>query len=78
MTSKLESDLQDTGDWGKKLLVDFNTGKIQLISFNWSNKNVAIDVKMDEFILEKESYFKMWGLSFYFKLAWGSYTFYIC
>ena len=68
MASKLESDLQDTGDWGKKLLVDFNTGKTQLISFNWPNKNVAIDVKMDESILEKESYFKMWGLSLYFKL----------
>ena len=78
MASKLESDLQDTGDWGKKLLVDFNTGKTQLISFNWPNKNVAIDVKMDESILEKESYFKMWGLSLYFKLDWSSYTICIC
>ena len=27
LASKLESDLRDTVNWGKKLLVDFNAGK---------------------------------------------------
>ena len=33
-------------DWGKKWLVDFNAGKTQLVSFDWSNNNGSIDVKM--------------------------------
>ena len=33
--------------WGRKWLVDFNAGKTQLVSFNWSNNTGAIDVKMD-------------------------------
>ena len=36
LASELESDLQDTVDWGKKWLVDFNTGKTQLVSFDQS------------------------------------------
>ena len=47
LASELESDLQDTVDWGRKWLVDFNAGKIQLVSFDWSNNTGAIDVKMD-------------------------------
>ena len=31
---ELESDLQDTVDWGKKWLVDFIAGKTQLVSFD--------------------------------------------
>ena len=34
LASELESDLQDTVDWGKKWLVDFNAGKTQLVSFD--------------------------------------------
>ena len=30
LASELESDLQDTADWGWKWLVDFSTGKTQL------------------------------------------------
>ena len=37
LASELESDLQDTVDWGKKWLVDLNAGKTQLVSFVWSN-----------------------------------------
>ena len=37
LASELESDLRDTVDWGKKWLVDFNAGKTQLVSFDWSN-----------------------------------------
>ena len=34
LASELESHLPDTVDWGKKWLVDFNTGKTQLFSFD--------------------------------------------
>ena len=71
--SELESDLRDTVDWGKKWLVDFNAGKTQLVSFDWSNNNGYIDVKMDGSVLEKKSSFKMLGSTFSCKLDWGSY-----
>ena len=47
LASALESDLQDTVNWDRKWLIDFNTGKTQLVSFDWSNNTSAIDVKMD-------------------------------
>ena len=68
LASELESDLQDTVDWGKKWLVDFNAGKTQLVSFDWSNNNGSIDVKMDGSFLEEKSSFKMLELTFSFKL----------
>ena len=73
LASELESDLRDTVDWGKKWLVDFNTGKTQLVSFDRSNNNGSIDVKMDGSVLEEKSSFKMLGLTFSSKLDWGSY-----
>ena len=60
-------------DWGKKWLVDFNARKTQLVSFDWSNNNGSIDVKMDGSVLEEKSSFKMLGLTFSPKLDWGSY-----
>ena len=60
-------------DWGKKWLVDFNAGKTQLVSFDWSNNTGAIDVKMDGSALEEKAFFKMLGLTFSSKLDWGSY-----
>ena len=39
---------------GKKTLVNFNAGKTQLVSFDWSNNNGSIDVKMDESVLEEK------------------------
>ena len=54
LASELESDLQDTVDWGRKKLVDFNAGKTQLVFFDWSNSTSAIDVKMDGSILEEK------------------------
>ena len=57
LASELESDLQDTVDWGRKWLVDFNAGKTQLVSFDWSNKTGAIDVKMDGSLLEEKLFF---------------------
>ena len=73
MASELESDLQDTVDWGKKWLVDFNAGKTQLVLFDQSNNNGSIDVKMGGSVLEEKSSFKMLGLTFSSKLDWGSY-----
>ena len=55
LASELESDLHDTVDWGRKWLVDFNAGKIQLISFDWSKNTGAIDVKMDGPVLEEKT-----------------------
>ena len=46
LASELESDLQGTVDWGRKWLVDFNAGKSQLVSFNWSKNTGITDVKM--------------------------------
>ena len=66
--SELESDLQDTVDWGKKWLVDFNAGKTQLVSFDWSNNNDSIDVKMDWSVLQEKSSFKMLRWTFFSKL----------
>ena len=47
LASELESDLRDTVDWDRKWLVDFNAGKMQLVSFDRSNNTSAIDVKWD-------------------------------
>ena len=58
---------------GRKWHVDFNVGKTQLVSFNWSNNAGAIDVKMAVSVLEENSSFKMLGLTFSSKLDWGSY-----
>ena len=54
-------------------LVNFNTGKTQLVSFDWSNNTSAIDVKMDGSVIEEKSSFKMLGLTFSSKLDWGPY-----
>ena len=50
--SELESDLQDTVDWGRKWLVDSNAEKIQLDLSDQSNKTGAIDLKMNGYVLE--------------------------
>ena len=73
MASELESDLRDTVDWGRKLLVDFNAGKTQLVSFDRSKNTGAIDVKMGGSVLKEKTSFKMLGLTFSSKLDWGSY-----
>ena len=56
LTSELESDLQDSQNWGKKWLLDFIAGKIQLVSFDQSIDYGSIDVKMYGSVLE-ENYF---------------------
>ena len=54
LASELESDPQDTVDWGKKWLVGFNAEKTQLVLFGWSNNTGSIDVKMDRSFLEEK------------------------
>ena len=73
LASENESDLQDTVDWYRKWLVDFNGGKTQLVLFDQSNNTGAIDVKIDWSFLKEKSSFKMLGLTFTSKLHWGSY-----
>ena len=73
LASELASDLRDTLDWGKKWLVDFNAGKTQLVSFDRSNNNGSIDVKLDGSVLEEKSSFKMLRLTFFSKLDRGFY-----
>ena len=51
-------------DWSKKWLVDLIAGKTQLVLFDRSSNNGSINVKMDEFVLEEKSSFKMLGLTF--------------
>ena len=73
MASELKSDLRETVEWAKKWLIDFNAGKTQLVSTDWSNNNGSIDVKMDGSVLEEKSSFKSLELTFFSKLNWGSY-----
>ena len=54
--------------WGSKWLLVFNAGKTQLVSVDQSNNTGAIDVKMDGFVLEGKSFFKVLGLTFSSKL----------
>ena len=62
LASELEFDLRGTMVWGKMMLVDFNTGKTQVVSFDQFNNNGSIDVKMVRSILEEKSSFKTMGL----------------
>ena len=54
LASELESDPQDTVNWGKKWLVGFSAGKTQLVLFGWSNNTGSIGVKMDRSFLEEK------------------------
>ena len=45
LVSELDSDLQDTVNWGRKWLVDLNAAKTQLVSFEQSNNTGFIYVK---------------------------------
>ena len=54
LTFELEFDLQDTAEWGKKWLVDFNPGKTQLVSLDQSNSTGSIDMKMDGSVFEEK------------------------
>ena len=59
LSSELESDLRDIVDRGRKWLVDVNTRKTLVVSFNRSTNNTtgSIDVKMDRSVFEEKSSF---------------------
>ena len=73
LASELESDLRGTVDWSRKWLVNFNAGKTQLVLFDRPNNTGAIDVKMDQSVLEEKSSFSILGLIFSSKLDWDAY-----
>ena len=50
----LNLNLRDTVDWGRNWPVDFNAGKTELVSFDWSNNIGAIYVKMDVSVFEEK------------------------
>ena len=77
MASEFESDLEDTVDWGKKWLVDFNAGKTQLVLFDQSNNTDSIDLRMDVSVFEEKSSFKILRLTFSSELDWGTYIIFI-
>ena len=54
LVCELESDLQDTLDWDRKWLVEFNAKKTQLVLFDQSNNTGAIDVKIGGSALEEK------------------------
>ena len=64
----IQVESEDTVDWERNWLVEFNARKTQLISFDWSKNTGAIDVEMDGSVLEEKSYFMMLGLNFSSKL----------
>ena len=57
----------------RKWLVDFKAGKTQLVLLDWYNNIGAIDVKVDESVLEKNHLLRCLGLNISFKLDCGSY-----
>ena len=58
-------------DWGRKWVVDFNSGKTQSVLFDHAKNKGAVDIKMDGSDIDKKSSFKMLGLTFSSKLDWA-------
>ena len=54
LTFELESDPQDTVEWGRKWLVDFFAGKTQLVSVDSFKITGAFYVKMNGSVLKKK------------------------
>lgn len=63
LASEIEPVFRDPVNWGK-------TGKTQLVSLAYSNNFDPIVVKMDRFVFEVKSPFRMPKLFFTFKLDW--------
>ena len=55
LTSELESDLQDTANWGRRWPVDFNVCKTQLFCLTGSLNTGVIDMKVNGSVDEEES-----------------------
>ena len=58
LASEFESNQQDIFNKVRKLLVDFNDRKTQLVSVDQSNNTGVVDVKMNGSVVEKKSSFK--------------------
>lgn len=69
----MRSDIRDTVDWDRMRLPHINTEKSEVALFDQPSNSIAIDARMDGFILEENLCFKVLWLSFPSKLDWGSY-----
>ena len=72
LTSELESDPQDTVDWGRKWLLDFNAGKTQLFFLASLKTLVLLMWKWMGLFLRKNHLLRYWSWLFS-KLDWESY-----
>ena len=72
LASGLESDLQDPG-LGQEVACCLIVEKTQMVLFDRSNNNDAIDVKIDRSVLEEKSSFKMLWSTFLSKSDWAFY-----
>ena len=71
ITAELESDLQDTVDWGRKWLVDSNNGKTQLVFLTGLITPVLLMWNWMGLFLMKNHLFRCWGwLSLLILLTW--------
>ena len=77
LSSELESDLRETGGWGRRWLVDFNIGRTKPVLADQFNNNGAINMKFSGSVLEEKSSCKMLGLTFSSKLDWGCLLHYL-
>ena len=65
-------------DRAKKWLVDFSAAKTQVVSFDRSNSNNSIDMKMDGSVPEKKSSFNMLGVDRLFEIELGLLYYLYC
>ena len=65
-------------DRAKKWLVDFSAAKTQVVSFDRSNSNNSIDMKMDGSVPEEKSYFNMLGVDRLFEIELGLLYYLYC
>ena len=60
--------IYETLDLVRKWLADFNAGKFQVVSFDWSNNSVAVDVKIMGLFLRKNYLLICW-VGFLFQIG---------
>ena len=65
-------------DWAKKWLVDFSAAKTQVVSFDRSNSNNSIDMKIDGSVPEEKSSFNMLGVDRLFEIELGLLYYLYC
>ena len=65
-------------DRAKKWLVDFSAAKTQGVSFDRSNSNNSIDMKIDGSVPEEKSSFNMLGVDRLFEIELGLLYYLYC